>query len=103
MAHLMYLLGGLGTILLQDYHFLLCMRFLVGCAHHTVSHLPFLIGENIEKGICLDVWVDFNAQVYILRSKQDMWQQDQKLVMIFNILLSQQHNFTQFLHFFSIF
>lgn len=39
----MYLLGGLGTILLQDYHFLLCMRFLVGCAHHTVSHLPFLI------------------------------------------------------------
>ena len=51
MAHLMYLLGGLGTILLQDYHFLLCMRFLVGCAHHTVSHLPFLIGELIEKGI----------------------------------------------------
>ena len=46
LAHLMYLLGGLGTILLQDYHFLLCMRFLVGCAHHTVSHLPFLIGES---------------------------------------------------------
>ena len=62
---------------------------LVGCAHHTVSHLPFLIGENIEKEEYLDVWVDFNAQVYILRSKQDMWQQDQKLVMIFNILLSQ--------------
>ena len=105
MAHLMYLLGGLGTILLQDYHFLLCMRFLVGCAHHTVSHLPFLIGENRERENCLNLCVDFNAQVNMLRSKQDMWQHDQKLVMIFNILLSQQHNFysilTFFLYFFS--
>ena len=41
--------------------------------------------------------------MYILRSKQDMWQQDQKLVMIFNILLSQQLitllNVDIFLHF----
>jgi len=43
MAHLTYFIGGLATIFVQDYHFLLFMRFLVGCAHHTVSHLPFLI------------------------------------------------------------
>ena len=47
--------------------------------------------------------MDFNAQVYILRSKQDMWQQDQKLVMIFNILqlsTTQLYSiFTFFLHF----
>ena len=23
------------------------LRFLVGCAHHTVSHLPYVIGEYI--------------------------------------------------------
>ena len=45
MAHLTYFIGGLATIFVQDYHFLLFMRFLVGCAHHTVSHLPFLIGK----------------------------------------------------------
>ena len=45
MAHLTYFIGGLATIFVQDYNFLLFMRFLVGCAHHTVSHLPFLIGK----------------------------------------------------------
>ena len=47
--------------------------------------------------------MDFNAQVYMLRSKQDMWQHDQKLVMIFNILLSQQHSFYSILTFFLYF
>ena len=23
-------------------------RFLVGCAHHTVAHLPYIIGSKVE-------------------------------------------------------
>ena len=43
LAHLVYLVGGVATLLVSSYPALVLARFLVGCAHHTVSHLPFLI------------------------------------------------------------
>jgi len=56
LAHLVYFLGGLATIFIQNFNFLLFARFLVGCAHHTVSHLPFLIGKKPSHGCSI-----FNA------------------------------------------
>ena len=47
LSHLMYFVGGAATLLSQNFYLLVVMRFLVGCAHHTVSHLPFLIGNKV--------------------------------------------------------
>jgi len=43
LAHSVYLIAGVATLFAPNFTFLVILRFLVGCAHHTVSHLPFLI------------------------------------------------------------
>lgn len=42
-SHSVYFLAGVATLFNQDMVYLLICRFLVGCAHHTVSHLPYLL------------------------------------------------------------
>merc|ERR1719323_1935715 len=43
-SHLCYLVGGLVTLfVVHDFYLLAACRFLVGVAHHTVSHLPYMI------------------------------------------------------------
>lgn len=43
LSHTIYFLAGVGTLFAPNFTMLAILRFLVGCAHHTVSHLPFLI------------------------------------------------------------
>jgi len=43
MSHSVYFLAGFATLFAPNFTILVILRFLVGCAHHTVSHLPFLI------------------------------------------------------------
>jgi len=43
MTHIVYFLAGAATLFAPNFPLLIICRFLVGCAHHTVSHLPFLI------------------------------------------------------------
>lgn len=43
LTHGLYLFAGAATLFAPSFPFLVVCRFLVGCAHHTVSHLPFLI------------------------------------------------------------
>ena len=48
MAHALYLVGNLGTYTAVSHgHFAVIgfFRFLVGMAHHTISHLPYLVGK----------------------------------------------------------
>jgi len=42
-THGIYFLAGVATLFSQNYIYLCVCRFLVGCAHHTVSHLPYLL------------------------------------------------------------
>jgi len=42
-THTFYLLAGAATLVAPNFLAILICRFLVGCAHHTVSHLPYLI------------------------------------------------------------
>ena len=46
LSHTVYFLAGLATLFAPNFTLLAILRFLVGCAHHTVSHLPFLIGKH---------------------------------------------------------
>jgi len=43
LTHTVYVLAGAATLMAPNFTALLICRFLVGCAHHTVSHLPYLI------------------------------------------------------------
>ena len=43
MSHLAYFFGGLMTLIGWNFWVIGISRFLVGMAHHTVSHLPYLI------------------------------------------------------------
>jgi len=42
-THAIYFLAGIATLFWQDMIFVCVCRFLVGAAHHTVSHLPYLL------------------------------------------------------------
>lgn len=42
-THSVYFLAGIATIFAKDFVSLSICRFLVGSAHHTVSHLPYLL------------------------------------------------------------
>ena len=44
LSHSMYFIAGASTLFAPNIIVLAIVRFFVGCAHHTVSHLPFLIG-----------------------------------------------------------
>jgi len=43
MTHGLYFLAGTATLFVSNFYLLAICRFLVGCAHHTISHLPYLI------------------------------------------------------------
>jgi len=43
LSHLVYSFFGFATLFSQDFIYLCICRFFVGCAHHTVSHLPYLL------------------------------------------------------------
>jgi len=43
LSHSMYFIAGASTLFAPNFLVLAIVRFFVGCAHHTVSHLPFLI------------------------------------------------------------
>jgi len=43
MSHLAYFFGGLMTLISWNFWMIGISRFVVGMAHHTVSHLPYLI------------------------------------------------------------
>jgi hypothetical protein len=46
LSHGTYLLGGLLTLAAPAYFSVVTVgRLLVGTAHHTISHLPYLLGE----------------------------------------------------------
>ncbi len=51
MVHVVYFLGDVLTYLAPDYWTIMACRFLVGVSHHTMSHLPYLLG-NFHPHIC---------------------------------------------------
>ena len=46
LSHIAYFLGGLLTLFSPYFWLIGISRFMVGMAHHTVSHLPYLIGKT---------------------------------------------------------
>ncbi len=46
MVHVVYFLGDVLTYLAPDYWTIMACRFLVGVSHHTMSHLPYLLGKQ---------------------------------------------------------
>lgn len=42
-THSVYFVAGVATLFVKDFVSLSILRFLVGSAHHTVSHLPYLL------------------------------------------------------------
>ncbi len=45
-THLLYTVGNVLTFAAPSFWYIAVCRFLVGMAHHTVSHLPFLLSES---------------------------------------------------------
>ena len=48
LSHFVYFLGGALTFLATDFWTISACRFMVGISHHTVSHLPYLLGESLK-------------------------------------------------------
>ena len=44
-SHLVYILGNVTTFVATNFYSLMVCRFLVGAAHMTVSHLPYMLGN----------------------------------------------------------
>ena len=47
-SHFVYFLGGVCTYFASGFWWIAFFRFLVGMSHHTVSHLPYLIGDIFQ-------------------------------------------------------
>ena len=44
---MIYGLAGVASVFVTDFNGFLALRILVGSAHHTITHLPFVLGKNL--------------------------------------------------------
>jgi hypothetical protein len=71
-SHIVYTIGNVLTFVFTDFPTILICRFLVGTAHMTISHLPYMLGKcnkllkySIENII---VFLKSNKQIIIIGS-----------------------------------